>query len=39
MMLSAAFLGGDVLFSGVSTKLQSQPTQVEIMQAWDQEAK
>ena len=39
MMLSAAYLVGDVLVTGLGTMLQRQPTRAEIMQAWEQEAK
>jgi hypothetical protein len=39
MMLSAAYLLGDVLLSGMGTALGRPPTQAEIMQAWEQTAR
>jgi hypothetical protein len=39
MMLSAAYLVGDVLGTGLVTALKRQPTGAEITQAWDQTAK
>jgi hypothetical protein len=38
MMLSAAYLVGDVLGTGLATALKRRPTRAEIMQAWEQTA-